>query len=136
MTFKNNLEPYCKISYVTFGSVSLPPTDGKIMHLLLEKFFTSNILRIMSLVFKRFFIFSRAMFNSALRNVFLSIVSVSKEVGGSEFTVLSSEFESFKILVNCKWVVFLFANNKSQCIGHYTFHLGKVLEEVKLVQRG
>ena len=41
------------------------------------------------------------MFNSALRNVFSSIVSVSKEVGGSEFTMLSSEFESFKILVNC-----------------------------------
>ena len=41
------------------------------------------------------------MFNSALRNVFLPIVSVSKEVGGSEFTILSSEFESFKILVNC-----------------------------------
>ena len=65
--------------------------------LLLEKIFTSNNLQVMPLV-KRFFVFSRAMFNSALRNVFSSSVSVSKDV---EFTILSAEFESFKTLNKC-----------------------------------
>ena len=53
----------------------------------------------MSLTFPRLLVFAKAVFNSALRNVFSSNVSASKEVGGSDFTILLSEFELSKILV-------------------------------------
>ena len=46
------------------------------------------------------------MFSSAL-NVFSSIVSVSKEVAGSDLTILLSEFESFKILVSCVYIFYV-----------------------------
>ena len=86
--------------YAIFGSVSLPPTNGKtINRLLLKQSFTSNNLQIMSLTFPRLLVFAKAVFNSALRNVFSSNVSECKEVGGSDFTILLSEFELSKILV-------------------------------------
>ena len=53
----------------------------------------------LSLTFPRLLVFAKAVFNSALRNVFSSNVSECKEVGGSDFTILLSEFELSKILV-------------------------------------
>ena len=57
-------------------------------------FSTSNNFQIMSLIF------FRVLKGNVPRNLFWLIVSVSKEFGGSEFTILPSEFKSFKNLID------------------------------------
>ena len=99
--FKNKLSKYWRISFARLGSVSLPPTDGKIILLPLWECFTLYSSRITLLVDKLFLIVSSIIWKSACKKVFTSIVlSFEGEVWASMLSLVLCSSESLQSRAN------------------------------------
>ena len=93
--FKNKLIPYWRISYARLGSMSLPPTDGKIILLPVWECFTLYSLWTTFLVDKLFLIVWCVIWKSAYRKVPTSIVlSFEGELWASMHSLVLCSSES------------------------------------------